>query len=188
MLWLQNRPSMVPSLLRLSHNHCNIDETARDLHAVGRYDDLFLLYSKKNVRRKALEILKQQSKNEESLLFGLEETVRYLQTFGPTHFDLIKEYSLWVLNEDPGWGVKIFATNDTEIVKELPRDQVLSFLRAECTAAVIPYLEHVIFQWHDERPSFHEDLVGMYLNKVKQLMADYTHILAESNRSIKLFF
>ena len=128
----------------------------------------------------ALEILKQQSKKEESILFGVEDTVRYLQTFGPTYFDLIKEYSLWILNEDPEWGVKIFVTNDSDAIKQLPREQVLSFLRAECVAAVIPYLEHVIYEWGDERPSFHEDLVGMYLSKVKKLMSEYVHILAES--------
>uniref|UniRef100_A0A914XX23 CNH domain-containing protein n=1 Tax=Panagrolaimus superbus TaxID=310955 RepID=A0A914XX23_9BILA len=180
--YLKNRPSMVPSLLRLSHNHCNVEETARDLYNVERFDDLFLLYSKKNMRRKALEILKIQSKKEESLLYGLEEAVKYMQSFGPSNFDLIKEYSIWILNEEPEWGVKIFATNDTEIVKQLPREQVLSFLRSECVAAVIPYLEHIIFKWRDEKPSFHEELAGMYISKVKKLMTEYVHVLSENER------
>ncbi|KAE9556652.1 hypothetical protein FO519_000058 [Halicephalobus sp. NKZ332] len=178
--YLRTRPSFVPSLLRLSHNHCNVDEVAKDLYNAGRFDDLYLLYSKKNMRKKALDILKQQSRKEESMYSGPEETVRYLQTMGPANFDLVKEFSPWVLGESPELGVKIFASDDVDVIKQLNREQVLSFLIEECVPAVIPYLEHIIFKWKEDRQIFHEELVGMYINKVKRLMKDYVHALGEN--------
>lgn len=181
--YLRTRPSFVPSLLRLSHNHCNVDEVARDLYNAGRFDDLYLLYSKKNMRKKALDILKQQAKKEGSEYYGPEETVRYLQTMGPANFDLIKEYSPWVLAESPELGVKIFASNDVDVIRQLNREQILSFLIEECVPAVIPYLEHIIFEWKEDRQVFHEELVGMYISKVKRLMKDYVHVLGESGCS-----
>lgn len=184
--YLNTRSSLVASLLRLPDNNCNVDEAAKDLHNAERFDDLYLLYSKKNMRRKALDILKQQSKKEESNFYGLDEIVKYLQTFGPSNFDLIKEYSINILGQSPEIGVKIFATNDSKNVVKLNREQVLTFLREECVLAVIPYLEHIIFEWNEERENFHEELVGMYINKVKKLMKDYVHVLNES-KFFKIF-
>uniref|UniRef100_A0A7E4VQ83 CNH domain-containing protein n=1 Tax=Panagrellus redivivus TaxID=6233 RepID=A0A7E4VQ83_PANRE len=177
--YIKYRPSMVSSLLRLDNN-VNISEAQKDLNDAARFDDLYLLYSKKNHRREALEILAKQSKKEDSLYYGVEEAVSYLQTLGPNYFDLIKEHARWVLKEDPEYGVKIFATNETEAAKQLARDGVLKFLQAECVKAVIPYLEHAIFEWHDERPAFHDELVGMYVCKVRNNLKDYVHALGEN--------
>ena len=65
-------------------------------------------------------------------------------------------------------------------MKQLNREQILHFLIEECVPAVIPYLEQIIFEWKEERQMFHEELVGMYINKVKRLMTDYVHVLGES--------
>ena len=48
-----------------------------------------------------------QSQKPNSTLKGHETTVAYLQRLGKDHFDLIKEYSQWVLKAHPEDGLKV---------------------------------------------------------------------------------
>ncbi|VDN88955.1 unnamed protein product [Brugia pahangi] len=70
-------------------------------------------------------------------------------------------------------------TCDSAEIRSLDRGQVLTFLTHECTAAVVPYLEHIIYNWNEDAPKFHEALGQHYISKVKQLQRDYISILGE---------
>lgn len=63
---------------------------------------------------------------------------------------------------------------------------MLHFLRHECRAAIIPYLEHVINKCGEKRPKLHETLAEQYIVMVKKLMKDYVHVLADSKLQISL--
>uniref|UniRef100_A0A914DKF3 CNH domain-containing protein n=2 Tax=Acrobeloides nanus TaxID=290746 RepID=A0A914DKF3_9BILA len=183
--YLQSKPMLVSSLLRLPDNSCIIGEAEQALRDKKKYPEMFILYERKKMHRKALDLLKTEARNEDSELFGPERTVQYLQTLGPDNLPLIFEYSQWVLAENFEMGVQIFATNDVEQVKKWDREKVLSFLAKECVAAIIPYLEHLIYEWHEKRPKFHEALLEQYIAKVTVLMKDYIHALSDNENMIK---
>nr|CAD2189990.1 unnamed protein product [Meloidogyne enterolobii] len=90
---------------------------------------------------------------------------------------LILEFSPIVLAEDIELGVKIFTGIDSSVdAKNFDRDSVLQFLKRQFPAAVIPYLEHIIYEWEDKRPKFHEELVLQYITRIKSLLSQFVKL------------
>ncbi|KAG1658440.1 Vam6/Vps39-like protein [Nymphon striatum] len=176
--------ALVSSLLRLSDNHCHIDETERALKKHQKYDELIILYQNKGLHRKALDLLHRQSQKPESPLKGHDRTVQYLQHLGKDNLDLIFEFSSWVLEKHPEDGLKIFL-DDIQEIESLPRQKVLEFLLKTNKDVIIPYLEHVVYDWEDLNPNFHNTLVHMYRDKVSQLYEIYRQSLPEGHLPVK---
>ncbi|KAG7248952.1 hypothetical protein CRUP_015144, partial [Coryphaenoides rupestris] len=93
-----------------------------------KYSELIILYEKKGLHQKALQVLLDQSTKANSPLKGHERTVQYLQRLGVENLGMIFEFSPWVLKICPEDGLKIFTEDLTE-VETLPRERVLGFLR-----------------------------------------------------------
>lgn len=98
----------------------------------------------------------------------VEPTVAYVQKLGPDHLDLIFSASEWVFNLSPAAGLDIFVA-DREEVERLPRHAVSNYL-----AKIAPkdefarYLEHIIHHLNENGPEFHERLIEIYMDRVKQ--------------------
>ncbi|XP_077997895.1 vam6/Vps39-like protein [Glandiceps talaboti] len=184
--YLQTNDALVAPLLRLKDNNCHIEESERILKKNQKFSELIILYQKKGLHRKALDLLLRQAQKPNSPLKGHDRTVQYLQHLGEEHFDLISDFALWVLKAYPEDGLKIF-TEDTPEVESLPRDRVLAYLEGNpCTKELaVPYLEHIIFNCHDETPEFHNRLVHLYREKVQAMMTDYILSLPEGQEPAK---
>ncbi|GBP23493.1 hypothetical protein EVAR_12773_1 [Eumeta japonica] len=169
--YLQTNDAFVASLLRL--NHCKLDEAERTLLHHGKHSELIILYQNKQQHTKALQLLKEQAKQPDSILKGYHLTKNYLQHLGPENINLIFQFSDWLLKEHPEEGLKIF-TEDIAEVESLPRPRILDFLLREHESLVIPYLEHVIHSWNDTNPIFHNALIRMYREKLTDNRANIT--------------
>ncbi|XP_046383475.1 vam6/Vps39-like protein [Ischnura elegans] len=165
--YLKTNDALVAPLLRL--NHCHLAETEKNLKKYQKYSELIILYQTKGLHHKALELLKKQATIPESSLRGHEKTVQYLQHLGKDNIALIFEFAGWVLKSHPEEGLKIFIEDEQE-VEQLPRPQVLDYLLRTQKSLVIPYLEHVVMQWGDTNPLFHNALIHQYQERVQQLM------------------
>ena len=163
--YLQTNDALVASLLRLKDNNCHLVEAERVLKKAGKFTELVILYNTRGLHRKALELLALHSAKEDSPLQGVERTVTYLQNLGPSHTELILEFSLWVLLASPEEGLAIF-TEDMDTVEGLPRAQVLDFLLRNGRALAIPYLEHLVLVWGEEGATFHNSLLLQYKDRV----------------------
>ncbi|KPP64588.1 vam6/Vps39-like protein-like [Scleropages formosus] len=168
----QTNVALVSPLLRLENNHCHIEECEYVLKKAHKYSELIILYEKKGLHQKALQVLLDQSTKANSPLKGHERTVQYLQRLGSENLGIIFEFSPWVLKACPEDGLKIFTEDLTE-VETLPRDKVLNFLKEGFKELAVPYLEHIIHVWEDTSPEFHNVLIQLYLEKVQGLMKDY---------------
>ncbi|XP_071441568.1 vam6/Vps39-like protein [Hetaerina americana] len=167
--YLKTNDALVAPLLRL--NHCHLAETEKNLKKYQKYCELIILYQTKGLHHKALELLKKQATIPESSLRGHEKTVQYLQHLGKDNMGLIFEFAGWVLKSHPEEGLKIFIEDEQE-VEQLPRPQVLDYLLRTQKSLVIPYLEHVVTQWGDTNPLFHNALIHQYQERVQQLMQE----------------
>ncbi|XP_030882273.1 vam6/Vps39-like protein [Leptonychotes weddellii] len=170
--YLHTNVALVAPLLRLENNHCHIEESEHVLKKAHKYSELIILYEKKGLHEKALQVLVDQSKKANSPLKGHERTVQYLQHLGTENLHLIFSYSVWVLRDFPEDGLKIF-TEDLPEVESLPRDRVLGFLVENFKGLAIPYLEHVIHVWEETGSRFHNCLIQLYCEKVQGLMKEY---------------
>ncbi|CAG5866816.1 unnamed protein product [Menidia menidia] len=170
--------ALVSPLLRLENNHCHIEESEYVLKKAHKYSELIILYEKKGLHQKALQVLLDQSTKANSPLKGHERTVQYLQRLGLENLGIIFEFSPWVLKICPEDGLKIFTEDLTE-VETLPRDKVLQFLREGFEELAIPYLEHIIYVWDEKGPEFHNVLIQLYLSRVQGLMKQYLNSLPE---------
>ncbi|XP_029683915.1 vam6/Vps39-like protein isoform X2 [Takifugu rubripes] len=176
--YLHTNVALVSPLLRLENNHCHIEESEYVLKKAHKYSELIILYEKKGLHRKALQVLLDQSTKANSPLKGHERTVQYLQRLGTENLGIIFEFSPWVLKICPEDGLKIFTEDLTE-VENLPRDKVLHFLMEGFKELTIPYLEHIVSAWDDESPEFHNVLIQLYLERVQSLMKQYLNSLPE---------
>uniref|UniRef100_A0A3P8N7W4 CNH domain-containing protein n=1 Tax=Astatotilapia calliptera TaxID=8154 RepID=A0A3P8N7W4_ASTCA len=174
--YLHTNVALVSPLLRLENNHCHIEESEYVLKKAHKYSELIILYEKKGLHQKALQVLLDQSTKANSPLKGHERTVQYLQRLGAENLGIIFEFSPWVLKTFPEDGLKIFTEDLTE-VESLPRDKVLQFLKDGFKELAIPYLEHIIYVWEEQGPEFHNVLIQLYLGRVQVLMKEYLKLL-----------
>uniref|UniRef100_A0A8C2ZZS2 VPS39 subunit of HOPS complex n=1 Tax=Cyclopterus lumpus TaxID=8103 RepID=A0A8C2ZZS2_CYCLU len=183
--YLHTNVAMVSPLLRLENNHCHIEESEYVLKKAHKYSELIILYEKKGLHQKALQVLLDQSTKANSPLKGHERTVQYLQRLGVENLGIIFEFSPWVLKICPEDGLKIFTEDLTE-VETLPRDKVLNFLKEGFKELAIPYLEHIIYVWDDKVPEFHNVLIQLYLERVQGLMKQYLNSLSQYLHALKI--
>ena len=131
------------------------------------------MYKSHGRHRDALDLLcrvgkaKIQDGYEGCLEEGLQETVTYLQQLGAEDTDLICEYSTWVLEEDEGWGLKIFTASD-----RLDQARILRHLKAVRSSCVHEYLEFVVAAGNDNE-DHHNELVRLFVSEpLSCLLAD----------------
>uniref|UniRef100_A0A8C9VDJ8 VPS39 subunit of HOPS complex n=1 Tax=Scleropages formosus TaxID=113540 RepID=A0A8C9VDJ8_SCLFO len=105
--YLHTNVALVSPLLRLENNHCHIEECEYVLKKAHKYSELIILYEKKGLHQKALQVLLDQSTKANSPLKGHERTVQYLQRLGSENLGIIFEFSPWVLKACPEDGLKV---------------------------------------------------------------------------------
>ncbi|KAK9711159.1 Vacuolar morphogenesis protein 6 [Basidiobolus ranarum] len=98
----------------------------------------------------------------------------YLQKLGVDDFDLVLEFSPWVLQTDPEQGLSIFTEDMSEVVAQ-PRARVIEHLHHYAPEMCIPYLEHIIHELDDKNSEFHNSLIILYLNKIME--DEHDHII-----------
>uniref|UniRef100_A0AAX7TJ11 CNH domain-containing protein n=1 Tax=Astatotilapia calliptera TaxID=8154 RepID=A0AAX7TJ11_ASTCA len=108
--YLHTNVALVSPLLRLENNHCHIEESEYVLKKAHKYSELIILYEKKGLHQKALQVLLDQSTKANSPLKGHERTVQYLQRLGAENLGIIFEFSPWVLKTFPEDGLKVGTT------------------------------------------------------------------------------
>lgn len=163
-------PGLAGSLFRLP-NFCEPDVVQDKLYETGRYADLIDFLHGKGLHRQALELLEKFGRNEADeevspALQGPQRTVGYLQQLPPEMIDLILEFAEWPLRMEPSLGMDIFLA-DTENAETLPRQKVLDFLQGIDVKLAVKYLEHVIEELNDLTPDFHQRLVDLFLERLR---------------------
>lgn len=162
-------PSFAGPLFRID-NFCDPDVVNDKLIEAGRYNDLIDFFYGKKLHREALELLERFGKDKPSeaapQLSGPHRTVTYLQNLPPDLIDLILQYSRWPLQKDPALAMEVFL-GDTENAETLDRQRVLDYLTGIDYSLAVRYLEHIIHQLNDTTPSFHQRLVDVYIQGLK---------------------
>lgn len=166
--YMLTRPTLAGPLFRLD-NFCAPDVVEEKLYESKRYNDLIDFLYGKRLHNEALELL-QKFGTEDDMdenLRGPLRTVRYLQQLPFEMIDTILRFETWPIEVDAELGMEVFLA-DTEMAETLPRDRVLEFLQGVDSALAMRYLEHIIEEFGDTTPEMHEQLIGMYLEKIGQ--------------------
>ncbi|KAL8997696.1 MAG: hypothetical protein Q9169_003103 [Polycauliona sp. 2 TL-2023] len=164
-------PSLAGPLFRLD-NFCDPDVVKEKLIETSRYNDLVDFYHGKKLHEQALELLQKfgnesQADESDSQLTGPHRTVSYLQSLPPEMIDLILRFADWPLDVNPQLGMEVFLA-DSENAETLPRQRVLDFLSSKNKALAEKYLKHIIEELNDTTPSFHQKLVDIYVQGLKE--------------------
>ena len=87
---------------------------------------------------------------------------------------MIFQYCEWLVKEYPEEGLSVFIDDfNIDEAAALPREKVLDFLEHHNSNLVIPYLEHCIFKWNEQKAKFHDTLINKYREKIRQLFSEY---------------
>ncbi|RYC56344.1 hypothetical protein CHU98_g9864 [Xylaria longipes] len=180
------QPSLAPSLFRIP-NFCDPAVVNEKLLEHNRYNELVDFFYGKRLHRDALTLLqrfgdvatdgqttklKVNGHDEAEVeipkqLCGPRRTVGYLQSLPPEMTDLILEFADWVLRRDSELGMEIFLA-DSENAETLPREKVVNYLSRIDDDLEIQYLEHIINELGDGTPEFHNRLVELLINALKE--------------------
>lgn len=97
----------------------------------------------------------------------VDPIVNYVQKLGPDHLDLIFNASKWVFSLSPSAGLEIFIA-DREEVERLPRHAVSNHLsKIAPKEGYAKYLEHIIHHLNENGPEFHERLIQIYMDRIR---------------------
>ncbi|EGY22521.1 uncharacterized protein VDAG_03959 [Verticillium dahliae VdLs.17] len=163
--------------------------------SAGRFTELVDFFYGKKLHSQALELLKRFGAAEKAdeaapTLHGPERTIAYLQNLPPHEIDLIIHYSEWTLESDSQHAMEVFLA-DSENAETLPRDRVVTFLRRIDAHLELQYLEHIIGELDDSTPDFHNRLVELYIQLLREgssqgsqddLMVRFVEFLRESKQ------
>ena len=163
-------PSFAGPLFRID-NFCDPGVVNEKLTEAGRYNDLVDYFHGKKLHRQALELLKkfgESDKEDETIpqLSGPERTVSYLQSLPSEMIELILQFAEWPLKRNPELGMQVFIA-DTENAETLPRAEVLQFLQGIDKNLAVKYLEYIIDELNDQTPDFHQRLVNIYIESLR---------------------
>lgn len=179
------QPSLAPSLFRIP-NFCDPAVVNEKLLEHNRYSELVDFFYGKKLHREALTLLRKfgdvttdgetaklkvNGHDEAEVeipeqLRGPHRTVGYLQSLPPEMTDLILEFADWVLRRNAELGMEVFLA-DSENAETLPREKVVNYLSGINVDLEIQYLEHVISELGDGTPDFHNRLVELLINTLK---------------------
>ncbi|XP_028393424.1 vam6/Vps39-like protein [Dendronephthya gigantea] len=174
--YLLTNDALVAPFLRLE-NYCHPVECEKELYHHKKFEELVILYQNKGNHKKALELLLRKAQKA-GAWFGPSKTVEYLQRLGKDNLPFIFGYSGWVLKSRPEYGLKIF-TEDIPEVEGLPREEVLSHIEQNAPQLQIPYLEHIIHVFNEQKPELHNRLVDCYRERISELMVSYKEEMLE---------
>ncbi|KAF9941848.1 Vacuolar morphogenesis protein 6, partial [Modicella reniformis] len=135
-----------------------------------RNRELIDFYKGKGLHRKALEHLKALHDTSEDQV--VLQTVYYLQDLDAGHFDLILEFGTWILKIDPIVAMEIFTVERSD-TGTLPRNKIISYLEKLSLDLCVMYLEHIIYELHDQTPEFHNHLLISYLAQIQRDSASH---------------
>lgn len=163
-------PSLAGPLFRLD-NFCEPDVVQSALYESERYGDLIDFLHGKKLHRQALELLAKFGKGEAEGeipegMQGPGRTVGYLKQLPSELIDLILEFVKWPIEENADIGMDVFLA-DSDNAENLDRQKVLSFLERLGTEFEITYLEHLVNELDDKTPAFHQQLIELYVERIK---------------------
>ncbi|KAK4165009.1 vacuolar morphogenesis protein 6 [Cladorrhinum sp. PSN259] len=169
--YMYSRPTLASSLFRIP-NFCDPDVVNESLVEHNRFNELVDFFCGKKLHTQALKLLRKFGSPDfpdpaAPSLHGPQRTVIYLQGLPPEMIDVILEFSEWTLRKDPKLGMDVFLA-DSENAETLPRDQVIKFLDSIDPALEIQYLEHIVNEWNDLTPDFHNRLVELFVRQLKE--------------------
>lgn len=179
-------PSLAGPLFRLD-NFCEPDVVQAALYENERYGDLIDFLHGKKLHRQALELLQKFGKGEveEDIevpegMSGPGRTVAYLKYLPPELIELMLEFVLWPIDVDAELGLSVF-TVDSDNAEHLDRRRVVAFLKEANASLERKYLEHIIEEWNDLEPDFHQRLVEMYIQALQDpVMEDEQKVVVKS--------
>ncbi|EMC94962.1 hypothetical protein BAUCODRAFT_72958 [Baudoinia panamericana UAMH 10762] len=169
-------PSLAGPLFRLD-NFCDPDVVQASLYEHERYGDLIDFLHGKRLHRQVLEMLTKFGKGEADAeatpddMKGPDRTIAYLKQLPPELVDLVLEFVRWPVDESPSEAMDVFVA-DTDHAERMPRKKVLKFLEGIDKERgdgklEMQYLEHVVNEWGDQTPEFNQQLVELYLARLK---------------------
>eukprot|EP01091_Cochliopodium_minus_P003418 TRINITY_DN132_c0_g2_i1.p1 TRINITY_DN132_c0_g2~~TRINITY_DN132_c0_g2_i1.p1 ORF type:complete len:480 (+),score=145.39 TRINITY_DN132_c0_g2_i1:145-1440(+) len=172
-----------------SPNKCDLQITENLLLNSNKYKELVMYYESKELHKKALELLKkvgnpnERPSSSHSNNFNMNNnisedslnathTIHYLSSLNKFHFPLILEFSRWVLEAEPTKALTIFTTTREESV-DLPHKEVYEHIKSITSQKkenlALKYLEFVIEKKGENDPSFHNELIFVYLDNIVTL-------------------
>ncbi|ORX48192.1 hypothetical protein BCR36DRAFT_84127, partial [Piromyces finnis] len=159
--------ALVGPLLRVQNN-CDMDVCEVLLKSQNKYSELIDLYRGKNYHKKALDILISKGELPEESMYGPYHIITYLQKLNKTDFNLVLEYSVWVIKNYPEESLEIF-TYEKFSSDEISRDIIVDHLEKHSKDVCIKYLSYIINRLNDTKSENHNKLATFYLKKILSL-------------------
>ena len=206
--YLRIHEQLVTPLLRRENTYFHLETCERLLKQQGKLNELLILYEKRNLHERALDLLNEEFGKHNSKLNNIEHLIKYLKKLSNKFLDLIFKYSKTIIERnDCNIGLQIFVTNtellernnfeeienqsqddeEDQILRELNREKVCEFFQKQIEPKehglnlLFKYVEYCVYIWKDKSEFINNFLIQIYKDSLAQI-EDST---SESYRHLK---
>lgn len=208
--YLRTNEQLVTPLLRRENTYFHLDTCERLLKQQGKLNELLILYEKRNLHERALDLLNDELGKHNSKLNSIDHLIKYLKKLGNKFLDLIFKYSKSILERnDYSIGLQVFVSNtellerknlsdiqpgdnhqddeDDQILRELNRERICEFLQKQIepkelgSDLLFKYVEYCVYVWQDASENINNLLIQIY----KDCLAQIEDKTSEAYKSLK---
>jgi len=142
-------------------NCCHVNEAAKVLKKASLDKELVLFFGSKGLHACALGVFSCSDQLKDTI-----HIIEYLRNLGASCKDLVFSHAARLFKDDPTQALTIFIQNvNVGTPNEIPRLEVLEFLKAVCRKKVIPYLEFLVSKGETDSV-FHDELASEYVTNI----------------------
>ena len=193
--YLRTREQLVTPLLRRENNFFHLETCERLLKQQGKLHELLILYEKRNLHERALDLLNEEVGKQNSKLNSIDHLIKYIKKLTNKNLDLIFKYSKSILEKhDYETSMQVFVTNvelidiaangvvnnqqddeDDQILRELNREKVCEFLHKQIEpkelgfSLLFKYVEYCVYVWQDKSEYINNLLIQIYKENIQRI-------------------
>ncbi len=169
-IYLAIQDYLVSSLVRVN-NYCDVKETETLLLHAKKYQELMDFYYGKSLHDKALSLIVNRIKNEDSS-FTPDSLLKYLLRLDSENIDLILEYAQILYPDHQELFLQVFIRQGENENDLKPHAKVIDLFSSLDAVVSIPYLEYIIEIQNDTSEQAHSSLASLYLQCIQQGLSD----------------
>jgi hypothetical protein len=195
--YLRIHEQLVTPLLRRENTYFHLETCERLLKQQGKLNELLILYEKRNLHERALDLLNEELGKQNSKLNNIDHVIRYLKKLTNKYLELIFKYSKSIIERnDYDIGLQIFVTNtellerknfdqfdenqlqddeEDQILRELNREKVCEFFQKQIEPKehglnlLFKYVEYCVYIWKDKSEFINNFLIQIYKDSLAQI-------------------
>ncbi|KAL0241818.1 hypothetical protein GEMRC1_007053 [Eukaryota sp. GEM-RC1] len=171
--------SKILKFLQTDQTYCSLSESSKVLKSKHLYSELIFLLKVREQHRRALELLFSLAQNDD-VVISFSNIVDYLSELGNKDAELVLFFTKKLLPDHPQLALRVFNRMDQSNL--IPVSIIVPFLEHHCKSNLIPFYEHLVYDFKVTEVSVHNALCKEFIHELSHLIESSQFYLPNSSR------